>query len=243
VYVILLTAKQQHKDRVAGLEAGADDFLVKPLDRGELMARVRVAERILAMQEELEKRTQQLELARLELELRNERLSEVAVSDSLTGLKNRRHFHEALESSFSFAKRKGLDLSVVMLDVDQFKPYNDVYGHPAGDAVLIELARTLCESARDSDLVARYGGEEFVILLPATGADAARAFCERVRATIEARAWPSRKITASLGIASLTRQTATFAQLIDEADRALYVSKELGRNCVTHFDELLVPVC
>src|SRR3954454_19159053 len=152
IYVILVTAKQQRKDRIEALEAGADDFLVKPLDRGELMARVRVAVRILTMQEELEKRTRALEAAHVELEQKNERLAEAAVSDSLTGLKNRRHFRETLDSSFSFATRKGMDLSVVMLDVDQFKPYNDVYGHPAGDLVLTDLAATLRANARDSDL-------------------------------------------------------------------------------------------
>src|SRR5262249_12568802 len=150
-------------------------------DRGELMARVSVALRIIAMQEELENRTRSLEAVRLELEQKNARLAEAAVSDSLTGLKNRRHFRERLDSSFSFAVRQGLALSVVMLDVDQFKPYNDVYGHPAGDLVLTDLATALSANARDHDLVARYGGEEFVIMLPGTGAEAARIFCERIR--------------------------------------------------------------
>jgi diguanylate cyclase (GGDEF)-like protein len=238
IYVILVTAKQQRKDRIEGLEAGADDFLVKPLDRGELMARVSVALRILSMQEELENRTRALEAARLELELKNARLAEAAVSDSLTGLKNRRHFHERLESAYSLALRQGLALSVVMLDVDQFKPYNDVYGHPAGDLVLTELAITLRDNARDHDLVARYGGEEFVILLPGTGAEAARLFCERIRQRIEDYPWSLRAITASLGISTLTPLTATPSQLIDEADRALYHSKEAGRNRTTHFQEL-----
>src|SRR3954447_16216478 len=156
IYVILVTAKQQRKDRIEGLEAGADDFLVKPLDRGELMARVQGAVRILTMQAELENRTRALEAAHAELARKSERLAEAAVSDSLTELKNRRHFHEMLDSGFSFANRQGLPLSVVMLDVDQFKPYNDVFGHPAGDAVLIDLATTLRGNARDSDLVARY---------------------------------------------------------------------------------------
>jgi diguanylate cyclase (GGDEF)-like protein len=238
VYVILLTAKQQRKDRIEGLGAGADDFLLKPLDRGELMARVHVAVRILMMQEELERRTHALEDAHAELQRRNECLAEAAVSDSLTGLKNRRHFYEVLDSSFSFAMRKGLPMSVVMLDVDQFKPYNDLYGHPAGDGVLVELAQTLLANARAHDLVARYGGEEFVILLPGTDADAARVFCERVRAKIAGRPWPLRPITASLGFSTTTSTTLSPAQLIDEADRALYHSKELGRNRVTHFPEI-----
>jgi diguanylate cyclase (GGDEF)-like protein len=238
VYVILVTARQQRKDRSEGLEAGADDFLVKPLDCAELMARVRVATRILTMHGELENRTRALEVAHRELERKNVALAEAAVSDSLTGLKNRRHFHETLDSTYSFATRHGSTLSVVMLDVDQFKSYNDVYGHPAGDAVLTSLAATLRSNARDHDLVARYGGEEFVILLPEAGPDAARAFCNRVRSRIEASPWPLRPITASLGIATMTPLTASPSQLIDEADRALYYSKELGRNRVTHFHEL-----
>jgi diguanylate cyclase (GGDEF)-like protein len=195
--------------------------------------------RILTMQEELEKRTWAIEFAHSELEQKNELLAEAAVSDSLTGLKNRRHFREVLDSSYSFATRKSMELSVVMLDVDQFKPYNDLYGHPAGDAVLTELATTLRTNARDSDLVARYGGEEFVILLPGTGAEAARIFCERVRNRIESRPWPLRAITASLGIATISPLTSGPGQLIDEADRALYHSKELGRNRVTHFHDLV----
>jgi diguanylate cyclase (GGDEF)-like protein len=242
VYVILVTARQQRKDRLEGLEAGADDFLVKPLDRAELMARVQVATRILTMHGELENRTRALEVAHQELERQNVKLAEAAVSDSLTGLKNRRHFHETLDSTFSFATRHGLTLSVVMLDVDQFKAYNDVYGHPAGDAVLTSLAATLLANARDHDLVARYGGEEFVILLPGTGPDAARVFCNRVRSRIEGRPWPLRPITASLGIATMTPRTASSSQLIDEADRALYYSKELGRNRVTHFHELIPAI-
>ncbi len=164
-YVILLTDKTERDDRVEGYEAGADDFLSQPLDRGELLARVGVARRILTMQEELRRRSRQLELMHAELQRQYARLAEVAVSDGLTGLKNRRHFRECLETSFSFSCRKKLVLSVVMLDVDHFKHYNDTFGHPAGDAALAELGRLLRDNAREpDDLVARYGGEEFVIL-------------------------------------------------------------------------------
>ncbi len=238
IYIFLLTAKQQREDRIEGLRAGADDFLVKPLDRSELMARVHVALRILAMQEELQSRSRELEEAHAELERKNAKLAEAAISDSLTGLKNRRHFREVLEQSYSFAVRQGLPLSVVMLDVDQFKPYNDKFGHPAGDSLLADLAATLLDNARDHDLVARYGGEEFVILLPGTPAEQARLFCERTRAVIESKPWPLRPITASLGVATNTPATANASQLIDEADQALYHSKKLGRNRVTHFRDL-----
>ena len=164
-YVVVVTAKRQRKDRVEALQAGADDLLSKPFDQGELLARTQVAQRILMMQEELQARSRQLEVMRDELAFQNQRLAEMAVCDSLTGLKNRRHFHEALDTSFSFTMRQRLPLSIVMLDVDQFKSYNDTFGHPAGDAVLSELAAMLLRNSREHDLVARYGGEEFVILL------------------------------------------------------------------------------
>src|SRR5262249_17968127 len=158
---------------------------------------------ILTMQEQLQARSRELELMRDELAFQNQRLAEMAVCDSLTGLKNRRHFREVLDANFSFALRQRLPLSVVMVDVDQFKAYNDTFGPPAGDAVLSELAAMLLKNAREHDLVARYGGEEFVILLPATEQAAARIACERTRALIERHGWRLRPITASFGIATL----------------------------------------
>ena len=237
-YIILLTARQQRRDRIEGLQAGADDFLVKPLDRGELMARVNVALRILTMQDELRRRTLDLEKAHAELKQRNALLAEIAVSDALTGLKNRRHFHETLDKSISFSLRQELPLSLVMLDVDQFKPYNDVHGHPAGDAVLIDLATLLRENAREYDLVARYGGEEFVILLPATDGPSAVVVCERLRSRLAAHPWPLRPVTASFGIATLCAPGTSASQLVSEADQALYHSKRRGRDRVTHFHTL-----
>jgi diguanylate cyclase (GGDEF)-like protein len=241
-YVILLTDKSERDDRVEGYEAGADDFLSQPLDRGELLARVGVARRILTMQEELRRRSRQLELMHAELQRQYARLAEVAVSDGLTGLKNRRHFRECLETSFSFSCRKKLVLSVVMLDVDHFKHYNDTFGHPAGDAALAELGRLLRDNAREHDLVARYGGEEFVILLSATDAASATLCCERFRAIIANHRWPLRPITASFGVATSSSRIVNGLQLVDEADRALYISKNRGRNCVTHFEQSLLAV-
>ena len=135
--------------------------------------------------------------------------------------------------------RQGLPLSLVMLDVDRFKSYNDTYGHMAGDGALMDLACTLREQSREHDLVARYGGEEFVLLLPATDARESEAFCARLRAAIEERAWPLRPITASLGVSTSTANTLTTEQLLEEADRALYHSKERGRNAVTHYREIV----
>jgi diguanylate cyclase (GGDEF)-like protein len=239
VYLILLTGRQQRDGRIAALEAGVDDFLVKPLDRTELQARISVAQRLLSMQEELRRRSDDLEAIHAELESQNARLAEIAISDGLTALRNRYYFREVMEKSFSFAVRQGLPLSLVMLDVDRFKSYNDTYGHMAGDTALIEVACTLREQSRDHDQVARYGGEEFVLLLPATDADESEAFCERLRAAVEHRPWPLRPITASVGVSTTAPCTLSAAQLLEEADRALYHSKERGRNAVTHYHEII----
>lgn len=241
-YVVVVTAKRQRKDRIEALQAGADDLLSKPFDQGELLARTQVAQRILTMQEELQARSRQLEMMRDELAFQNERLAELAVCDSLTGLKNRRHFREVLETSFSFTMRQRLPLSMMILDVDQFKSYNDTFGHPAGDAVLSELAAMLRKNAREHDLVARYGGEEFVVLLPATDASGGRLVCERTRQMIERHGWRLRPITASFGVATLGLSTLSPAQLVDEADQALYHSKRRGRNRVTHFYDLMAAL-
>jgi two-component system chemotaxis response regulator CheY len=238
IYFILLTAKAFREDRLAGLAAGADDFLAKPLDRAELIARLNVARRLLTTQQELRLRSEELERLHAELQRQNARLAELATSDGLTGLKNHRHFRGALEAGVSLANRNGVPFSLVMLDVDHFKQYNDAFGHPAGDEVLCDLAQSLRDGVREHDVVARYGGEEFVILLPMTEAEAAQGVGERLRASIAARAWPFRPITASLGIATTGPRVTTPAHLLDLADRALYHSKAGGRNRVTHSHDL-----
>jgi diguanylate cyclase (GGDEF)-like protein len=238
IYFILLTAKAFREDRLAGLGAGADDFLTKPIDRADLAARIKVALRLIATQEELRARSLQLERLHEELRQQNERLAELATTDGLTGLKNHRHFRTALEVGISFALRQGLPLSLIMLDVDNFKGYNDSHGHPAGDEVLRALARLLREGVREHDIVARYGGEEFVILLPATDTVASRMIGARIHAAIASADWPLRAITASLGVATTGPGVATSTLLVDLADRALYESKARGRDTVTHADDL-----
>ncbi len=238
VYVILVTARNSRDDRLKALQAGADDLLAKPLDRAELFARLNVARRIITMEEQLRSRSSELERMHAELERRNTLLAEIASCDGLTGLKNHRYFREALEAQFSLARRKGMPLSVVMLDVDQFKPFNDTFGHPAGDDVLREVARLLRDNVRDHDVVARYGGEEFAVLLPASDVEASRALAERLRGAIERHSWPLRPITISLGASTMTPRVARPIALIEQADRSLYHSKAEGRNLVTHAVDL-----
>lgn len=180
----------------------------------------------------------ELERHKLELESANTQLSLRAVTDGLTGLNNHRYFQEMLERRYDEAVRLGRPLSVVMVDVDFFKQYNDTYGHPAGDQVLKGLAEKLQQAVRDTDTVARYGGEEFVALLPNADTNEAILVAERLRQSIEAGPWPLRPITASIGSATLNAQTASHSQLVDDADRALYWSKKHGRNRVTHADQI-----
>jgi diguanylate cyclase (GGDEF)-like protein len=220
-YIILLTSRDRREDRLEGLRAGADDFLTKPPDPDELTVRLEIAERILKVHGQLARQ--------------NERLAELAAIDELTGTKNRRRFREDLYLLFAQAKRQCSPLSVIMLDIDHFKQYNDTFGHPAGDVVLHWTGTTLRTAVRAHDVVARYGGEEFVILLPGTNGDEALEVAKRLRLAIAGRVWPHREVTASLGVATTALDTSDAAALVDQADQALYESKRSGRNLATHY--------
>ncbi|HRF58351.1 MAG TPA: diguanylate cyclase [Fimbriimonadaceae bacterium] len=178
----------------------------------------------------------ELDEERSKLATANHRLEELAATDALTGLRNRRAYEDVLHAQYSFAIRQEQDLSLILLDVDHFKSYNDNFGHPAGDVVLRDVAQTLVSNVRAEDLVARYGGEEFVVVLPITDRTSALVIAEKLRAAIEQRAWPHRPITISLGVATLTSDQST-ADLVDAADNALYAAKQAGRNRVWYFDE------
>jgi len=220
-YIILLTARDGRVDRLKGLRAGADDFLTKPLDPDELALRLEIAGRILAVHEQLARQ--------------NERLVELAAIDELTGTKNRRRFREDLELLFAQVERLGSPLSLIMLDLDHFKEYNDAFGHPAGDEVLQWVGSSLRTGVRGHDVVARFGGEEFVVLLPATDEVEALDVAERLRSAIAGRLGPHRQLTASLGVGTAGPGTPSAAALVDQADRAMYHSKQSGRNQVTHY--------
>ncbi len=238
VYILLLASCGERDHRLTSLEAGADDYACKPVDPSELLARVNVARRLIAVQDELRNRTEELEHLHAELKRQNVQLAELATSDGLTGLKNLRYFQASLESAVSFSNRKGFPLSLIMLDVDHFKEYNDTFGHPAGDQVLIRVAQILRDNVREHDVVARYGGEEFVLLLPATDVDDGLLIAERLRVSIEAEEWPLRPIRASFGVATTNSKVRATNQLVELADRALYLAKARGRNQTAEADEL-----
>lgn len=173
-----------------------------------------------------------------QLQVANAQLQVLAAFDGLTSLHNRRAFMETIEEECRQARENGTPLSLSLLDVDHFKAYNDTHGHTAGDEVLISVARLLKGAARRNDMVARFGGEEFVIILPGCGPSNAAAHAERIRKIIESAVWPKRPITTSVGVASLSRDISSPAELIAAADKALYYSKHHGRNVVTHADTL-----
>jgi len=194
---------------------------------------------------ELQHKTQALEEAMVELEksqdeirLQNEELEVLAKRDSLTGVANRRAFMEVLERQFADAALHAKELGCVMVDIDHFKRVNDTHGHSVGDEVIRRLAETLSSEVRDSDSVCRYGGEEFCVVLPGATLEVSAAVAERMRAKIQGPGFARVPITASFGVSSMRMEPRTPAELIDQADRALYESKEAGRNQVTRWDEL-----
>jgi diguanylate cyclase (GGDEF)-like protein len=232
--IIMQTALDSTDSKVEGLEAGADDYITKPIDFPELKARLRSMLRIKRLQEALEEREKELLEA-------NERLTHMSQTDALTGLDNRRHLNERIDEMFSHAKRLNEPFSLVMVDLDKFKSVNDTYGHQAGDEVLKQLASILREEAREIDRVGRYGGEEFMLLLPGTVLDAAVTFAERVRKRIERHTFtfPDGTITrtSSFGVAGWPHPKIEQSDdLVRSADDALYVAKETGRNKVVRFD-------
>lgn len=184
-------------------------------------------------------KTERLHALNKELEVKNRSLQSLATTDGLTGLFNHRTFHERLREEVDRSLRHGRPLSLTLLDVDRFKQYNDVYGHPSGGVVLRRVASLLRESARSADILARYGGEEFAVIMPETDREGARRGAERLRAAVQNAEWPDRAITISVGISTSMGGAATSAEMITAADLALYRSKRGGRNRVMHIGDAL----
>ena len=226
VPVIILTGMNDRELKIKGLEQGASDFITKPFDPEELVARVKIHLKLKCLQDDL-KRT-------------NELLLELSNTDHLTGLFNRRYLMEALEKEFQRNLRKGGNLSLIILDIDHFKKVNDSYGHLQGDIVLNKMALQIQNELRSYDIAARYGGEEFVALLPDTMLQEAMFVAERVRQAIQGTkfsgALASLEVTVSMGIATLPAPGGTTVDnFIKMADDALYRAKANGRNRVEYF--------
>ena len=222
-YIVLMTSNTEKEGVVKGLEAGADDYLVKPFDSNEMMARIGVGRRIVDLHRHLENKSAHLE--------------EVARTDVLTGLPNRRAIEEWAEKQLKGSARHGFPLWVVLGDLDSFKEINDTFGHEAGDTVLRTFADTLRKLTRLSDMSGRLGGDEFLIVISHVTEDNIEITINRFREMFGALSFPfagkSVSITATFGVAgSKTGDLKDFDALIRKADEMLYEAKRAGRNCV-----------
>jgi diguanylate cyclase (GGDEF)-like protein len=221
IYLILLTARNQKTDIITGLEAGADDYIIKPFDANELRMRLRAGRRILDLQSELI--------------YAREKLRERATSDSLTCLWNRAAILEILQQELDRAKRVEAPLSILLADLDHFKRINDTYGHLSGDAVLREAASRMRSAVRPYDRIGRYGGEEFLLVLPDCEVSGALVLAERLRLAVagEGIALAEGMVSVTMSIGTATSDMAgDIHSLIGAADAALYRAKNQGRNCV-----------
>jgi diguanylate cyclase (GGDEF)-like protein len=223
IYIILLTGVSEKSDVVKGLQAGADDYLTKPFHRDELLARTEVGKRI-------------VELHR-EIETKNRLLEQLALTDDLTGLPNRRAIEQWGTRQLSGAVRHNFAFSAVLADLDQFKSINDIYGHDAGDIVLKRFAAILKANTRQSDICGRIGGDEFLLVVTHAELGGVQVAVERIRHQIEAERFTFGNrtvgVTASFGIATFRcGEAPDFGRLVGQADVVLYSAKRLGRNRV-----------
>ena len=223
--IIFLSANVTEDAIVKGIDSGGDDYLLKPITQKVLTAKLRAMSRIADMRKELE-----------ELSAHLKRLSSI---DGLTQLYNRRHFDETLELEWSRSGRNQSPLSLILCDIDNFKAFNDNYGHVAGDEALVNTSKAIMNTLqRPSDLPARYGGEEFAVILPATPAMGAMIVAEQLRKAIDSLAIPhafsdaANVVTMSVGVSTYypNNTNTSYVDLLDSADRGLYRAKNNGRN-------------
>lgn len=229
VDVVVMTGYASMGTAVESMKLGAIDYITKPfnIDQIRIIVSNAVKERSLKRQA-----------------AEGEFYKELSRKDGLTDLYNHRFFHQLLETEISRGKRYNRVVSLIMIDIDNFKRFNDSHGHPAGDVALRQLAKLLRQSSRACDFVARYGGEEFAIIAPEAAPDAARRMAERIRSVVAEtvfegeEAMPGGSLTISLGVATFPMQAADKSELVERSDQALYRAKALGRNrVVVHGDE------
>ncbi len=238
--VVMLSSTEDPVVKAQGFAAGANDYLVKPPDKIELIARLRYHSASYINKLQRDEAYRALRASQMRLEELNMELLQLANLDGLTGLANRRYFNERYAEEWARAVRAKKPIALIMSDVDRFKVFNDNYGHLGGDDCLKQVAATIKKVvARPGDIVARYGGEEFIVALPNTNLEGAMYVAEKIRADVEQQAIPhqfsdiSTHVTISLGVATVIPQPGTDpATLIKQADQYLYQAKNAGRNRV-----------
>jgi two-component system, cell cycle response regulator len=240
--VIMQTALDSTENKVEGLDAGADDYITKPINFAELEARVNSLLRIKKLQSDLAAANVELAESKGELSDLNDKLRRISLTDGLTDIDNRRSLEVRLAEMWQHSMRLHEPIALIMCDIDKFKSVNDNYGHQAGDSVLKDVAQLLKGAAREIDRVGRYGGEEFLLILSGTVLDAAVTFAERLREIVAGHTFslPDGKTitrTISCGVAAWPHPGVTDQEeLLRAADDALYVAKETGRNRVVRHD-------
>lgn len=234
IYVIVLTSLEDDDKLVEAFEAGVDDFMSKPLRPRVLTARLRAGQRVILLQDELERDREEIRRFAAELAVTNRKLQEAAMTDFLTGFPNRRHAMERLEQEWAASMRSKRALACMVVDLDEFKRINDTYGHDVGDRVLKQTALAIKQGVRSHDVVARTGGDEFLIICPDTSLAAATTCAERVRCSVMAMTVKidsaELRPSISIGVAVGNATMATAESLIKCADQGLYVAKAEGRN-------------
>jgi diguanylate cyclase (GGDEF)-like protein len=236
IYIIMLTSTEEESALIEAFNAGIDDYVTTPISLKVLLARIRAGQRIITLQQEVEKERKDLQRYIAELAVANRRLELMANTDVLTGLSNRRYSLNRLEQEWAGAQRNNRPISVLMLDLDHFKSVNDSLGHDAGDLVLVHAAKMMKKCARTTDIPCRLGGEEFLVILPNTDGKEALLLAERVRKTIEVHQVENvpllKPMTVSIGAACSTNGKPSWKELITLADEALYAVKRSKRNAV-----------
>ncbi len=239
IYILILTGLEDDEHLVKAFESGVDDFMAKPLKPRVLAARLRGGERVVRLQDEIERDREDIRRFAAELAVTNRRLQEAALTDALTGFPNRRFAMERLDQEWAAAARSKRPLSCMVVDVDEFKPINDSHGHDVGDAVLKQAALALKSGLRVQDVVARIGGDEFLVICPDTPLSSALACAERIRHAVQAMSVDVGQLrlttTVSIGVAVQDTNMDSVAMLVKRADQGLYIAKDQGRNRVGTF--------
>lgn len=236
IYMLVLTSQDDEERLIEAFENDVDDYLAKPLKQRVLAARLRAGQRVVRLHQEIERDREEIRRFAAKLAVTNRHLQEAALTDSLTGLPNRRFAMDRLHQEWALYCRTGRPLACLVIDVDEFKPINDTYGHDVGDAILRQAALTLKSGLREQDVLCRMGGDEFLAICPGNSLEQVMVCAERVRHAVEqalvVSGYLSLRMTVSIGAAVSQAEMEKPEVLIKRADEGLYLAKVRGRNCV-----------